>query len=87
MKNNDILNLASQLVNEDRNKQHGDITENHINIAKLWSAYKGVEFTAHEVAIMMTLLKIARTKQGSVNPDDYIDASGYIGIAGEIASE
>lgn len=87
MKNNDILSLASQLVNTDRNDQHGDITENHINIAKLWSAYKGVEFTAHEVAIMMTLLKIARTKLGQVNPDDYIDASGYIGIAGEIASE
>ena len=87
MKNNDILTIASQLVNSDRNDQHGDITENHINIAKLWSAYKGVEFTAHEVAIMMTLLKIARTKLGQVNPDDYIDASGYIGIAGEIASE
>ena len=87
MKNSDILNIASQLVNNDRNEQHGDMTTNHINIAKLWSAYKGVEFTAHEVAVMMALLKIARTKIGKVNPDDYVDACGYLGIAGEIASE
>ncbi len=87
MKNDDILNIASQLVNNDRNDQHGDMTTNHINIAKLWSAYKGVEFTAHEIAIMMALLKIARTKIGKVNPDDYVDACGYLGIAGEIASE
>lgn len=87
MKNSDILNIASQLVNNDRNDQHGDMTTNHINIAKLWSAYKGVEFTAHDVAIMMALLKIARTKIGAVNPDDYVDACGYLGIAGEIASE
>lgn len=87
MKNSDILNIASQLVNNDRNDQHGDMTTNHINIAKLWSAYKGVEFTAHEVAVMMALLKIARTKIGAVNPDDYVDACGYLGIAGEIASE
>jgi hypothetical protein len=87
MKNSDILNIASQLVNNDRNDQHGDMTTNHINIAQLWSAYKGVEFTAHEVAIMMALLKIARTKIGAVNPDDYVDACGYLGIAGEIASE
>jgi len=87
MKNSDILNIASQLVNNDRNDQHGDMTTNHINIARLWSAYKGVEFTAHEVAIMMALLKIARTKIGAVNPDDYVDACGYLGIAGEIASE
>ena len=87
MKNSDILNIASQLVNNDRNDQHGDMTTNHINIAKLWSAYKGVEFTAHDVAIMMALLKIARTKIGKVNPDDYVDACGYLGIAGELASE
>jgi len=87
MKNSDILNIASQLVNNDRNDQHGDMTTNHINIAKLWSAYKGVEFTAHDVAVMMALLKIARTKIGKVNPDDYVDACGYLGIAGEIASE
>ena len=87
MKNSDILNIASQLVNNDRNDQHGDMTTNHINIAKLWSAYKGVEFTANEVAVMMALLKIARTKIGKVNPDDYVDACGYLGIAGEIASE
>ena len=87
MKAYDFLNTASILVSEDRHQTHGDKTINHINIAKLWSAYKEVEFTAHDVAIMMALLKVARTKLGNVNNDDYVDAAGYMSIAGEIVSE
>ena len=36
------------------------------------------------VAIMMALLKIARTKLGAVSKDTYIDMSAYSAIAGEI---
>ena len=36
------------------------------------------------VAIMMALLKIARTQAGEDNDDNYIDGCGYIGIAGEL---
>jgi hypothetical protein len=36
---------------------------------------------------MMTLLKVARTKIGSHNPDDYVDGAGYMAIAGEIADD
>jgi len=39
---------------------------------------------AHDVAIMMALLKIARTKLGKRTSDTYIDASAYMAIAGEI---
>ena len=87
MKAYDFLNTASILVSEDRHQTHGDKTINHVNIAKLWSAYKEVEFTAHDVAIMMALLKVARTKLGNVNRDDYVDACGYMSIAGEIIDE
>ena len=58
----------------------------HKNIAKLWSAYKDVDITAHDVAIMMVLLKIARTKLGAVSSDTYIDGSAYMSIAGECKS-
>ena len=82
----DLLTTAIKLVGGDRHKDYGDKVKNHNNIAKLWSAYKDVEITPHDVAIMMCLLKIARTKLGAVSSDTYIDGSAYMSIAGECKS-
>ena len=79
-----LLTNASNLVSGERLKDYGDKVDNHKNIAKLWSAYKDIEITAHDVAIMMCLLKIARTKLGDVSEDTYIDMAAYGAIAGEI---
>ena len=84
MKSHQFLNQANVLVQGQREKDYGDKVDNHINIAKLWSAYKDVDITPHDVAIMMALLKIARTKLGSVSMDTYIDMAAYGAIAGEI---
>ena len=43
------------------------------------------ELSLKDVALMMALLKIARTKLGEHNKDDYVDLVGYGAIAGEIA--
>ena len=80
----EILKEANELITGDRHKDYGNKIENHNNIAKLWSAYKDIEITAHDVAIMMALLKVARTKLGAVSKDTYIDMSAYGAIAGEI---
>ena len=84
MKSNQFLNQASVLVKGQRETDYGDKVENHNNIAKLWSAYTDTDISAHDVAIMMSLLKIARTKLGAVSKDTYIDMSAYGAIAGEI---
>ena len=84
MKTHQFLNRASVLVGGQRHKDYVDKTDNHKNIAKLWSAYLNVKITAHDVAIMMCLLKIARTKLGDVSEDTYIDMAAYGAIAGEI---
>ena len=84
MKSNQVLNRASVLVQGQREKDYGDKTENHNNIAKLWSAYLDIKINAHDVALMMALLKMARTKLGEVSKDTYIDMSAYSAIAGEI---
>lgn len=88
MKAEDVLNEAARLVSGDRAKSHGPKLENHRNICTLWSAYLGAqltsEITPHQCAVMMALLKIARTKAGEPNEDDLIDASAYCGIAEEI---
>ena len=80
----DLLMKAHTLVSVDREKDYGDKVKNHNNIAKLWSAYLDTPIEAHDVAILMTLLKVARTKLGQVSEDTYIDMSAYSAIAGEI---
>ena len=84
MKTSEFLKIADNLVEGDRDKDYGDKTENNKNIAKLWSAYLDIKIEAHDVAIMMSLLKIARTKLGAVSKDTYVDMAAYGAIAGEI---
>jgi hypothetical protein len=84
MKAQETLKIAASLVSGDRAKKHGDMFHSHDRIAKLWSAYLGKKLEAHDVACLMALLKIARTQCGETNPDDHIDAAGYMAIAGEL---
>lgn len=81
----EVLGTAASLVSGERQQTHGPKLENHQNIASLWSAYLGREVTPLDVALMMALLKIGRTKAGSHNLDDYIDLIGYGAVAGELA--
>ena len=80
----DFLRDAMMLVEGDRELEYGDKVINHGNIAKLWSAYLDHPITGHEVAVMMCLLKIARTKIGKRTRDTYVDGAAYMAIAGEI---
>jgi hypothetical protein len=81
----DLLSEALNIVTGDRADTHGDLYQNHCNIADLWNAYLSEErLTPHDVAMMMVLLKVARTKTGSHNPDDYVDIAGYAGTGGAI---
>lgn len=80
----DFLRDAMTLVEGDRASEYGDKVINHNNIAKLWSAYLDHPLTGHEVAVMMCLLKIARTKLGKRTRDTYVDGVAYMAIAGEI---
>lgn len=87
-----LLERAAALVGGDRQRQHGDKRQNHQNIAALWNAYlgwrlgEGCLLTPGDVARMMVLLKVARTKTGAFNPDDYLDMAGYAAVAYEIES-
>ena len=83
-KTKEYLEKANALVAGDRENDYGDKVRNHTNIAKLWSAYLNTKIEAHDVAILMTLLKVARTKLGVVSDDTYIDMAAYSAIAGEI---
>lgn len=90
-----IIQKAAQIVSGDRAAQHGPKERNHQNIADHWNAYLTnrlkTPLTAHDVALMMIELKIARAKGAAqmgleTNLDNYVDMAGYAGVAGEIAS-
>ena len=81
---NEMLNIADKLVSGDRAQEYGEKKTMHHNIARLWSAYLNTDVTGHDVALMMTLLKMARTKAGNVTEDTYVDMAAYSAIAGEL---
>ena len=87
MKTEKALETAKELVTGPRAKTYGDKIRNHCNIAKLWTAYLDKEITAHDAAVMMALLKVARTKFGQPTSDTYVDAAAYMAIAGECKHE
>ena len=37
-----------------------------------------------DVAMMLALMKVGRTKAGKFSVDNYIDAAGYIALSGEL---
>ena len=82
-----VLDTAKQYVTKDREATHGDMENNFEAIAMLWEQYFSYEwsFSPTDVAMMMALLKIARLKSNKDNPDNYIDACGYMACAGELA--
>ena len=81
----EILDAAKKIVTGEREKQYGSPEDNFSVIARLWSTYAGHSFTPVDVAMMMTLLKVARIKTGHYKSDSYIDACGYLACAAEIA--
>lgn len=82
-----VLDTAKQYVTKDREATHGDMENNFEAVAMLWEQYFNCEwsFSPVDVAVMMALLKIARLKSNKDNPDNYIDACGYMACAGELA--
>lgn len=85
-----ILEAAKQCVCTDREGQYGSPEDNFASIAKMWSEYlrattgKKIEVRAHDVAVMMCLLKIARIATGEPKADSWIDLAGYAACGGEI---
>jgi len=83
----ETLDKAKQCVCGQRENEYGSPEDNFLTIAKLWSAYKDVEFSATDVAMMMALLKIARIRTGTATEDSFVDLAGYAACGAEIASK
>ena len=79
----ELLDEAKKLISGDRQEEYGDKLKNHQNIADLWSVFLQKKITAHDVAICMALVKVARL-MNQHKKDSYIDMAAYAAIAGEI---
>jgi len=83
----DVLTEAGNLIDGDRHKEYGEAKDNFALIANYWNGHLGlVDFiTVRDVAIMMALMKIARTHgDGRKSKDTFVDICGYAALAGEI---
>ena len=87
MNRTEILEAAKQAVTVDRAATHGDAESNFGLIAAYWSAHLDAEVTPEDVAVMMTLLKLARVRSNPAHVDSWVDGCGYLACGGEIATE
>lgn len=75
-KKTNVAEEAIEVVCGERQESYGHPVVNFSNIARLWGAYRGVAFSAQDVAMMMILLKIARN-MNSKKRDNLVDICGY----------
>lgn len=82
----EVLREAERLIVGYRAEDYGDARVNHNRIAALWRAYLevGKQITAADVAVMMLLLKVART-QHTPKRDSFVDMIGYAALAAEMS--
>jgi hypothetical protein len=89
-----ILTEATSIVDGARQQAHGSRERSFMLIANLWAEYLSqtnaapVVLCPEHVAVMMALLKIARSACGDSSVrDHWVDGAGYLALAGELAGE
>jgi hypothetical protein len=87
MTREECLDAAKACVCGTRKTEYGTLEDNFGRIARLWTAYYGSSFTAVDVAMMMSLLKIARIQTGTKTNDSFVDLAGYAACGAEVNAE
>ena len=72
----DILEEALRITSGDRQNAYGPADQDFKRTAAMWSALKGVEFTARDVALFMICLKCSRETHQRKR-DNWVDIAGY----------
>ena len=86
MTRKECLDKAAGCVLTDRNNEYGKPEDCFGVIANFWSVYLGRKVYPADVAMMMSLLKIARIKANRGYADGYVDLAGYAACGAECAS-
>lgn len=72
----DVLQEALRITSGDRQNQYGPPNEDFARTAKMWTALKGVEFEARDVALFLICLKMSRETHQRKR-DNAVDIAGY----------
>jgi len=86
MKPEDLIRLAIDLVNNDRQKDYDHPLDNFTRIAKIWSAILGVDVLPEQVALCMVGVKIAREAHAPKS-DNIVDGVGYFLTLAKVIEE
>lgn len=82
----DILDTAGEIVGGHRVTDYGEPEDNFGVIARLWSAYLGIDISDVDVSMLMVLFKAGRIKSGTATEDSFVDICGYAACGGEITA-
>lgn len=67
-----------------RGKAYGVPEENFSRIARMWTDYLGISVEPFDVAVLMSMLKLARLSEG-FHRDSILDAVSYLTLADRFA--
>lgn len=82
----DILNEAAEIIDA-RGFDYGYAPNNMAQTAALVSEYLDYPVNPSQMAGIMVLVKLARTKESPSKLDHWVDLCGYASIAGHCATE
>jgi hypothetical protein len=85
-----ILQEAEEIIYGDREETYGHPFKNLNCIASMWSAYLSTtgrdHVTAHDVCLMMVMLKVARLGN-AFKRDSLVDVCGYAALADRLEND
>lgn len=82
----ECLRGAELAVNGDRDAQYGSPIENFARIADLFNAYLGIAtIEAHDVGVLLNLVKCSRIRETPTKLDSWMDAAGYMACGWDCA--
>lgn len=90
-----VLRQAESLVCGDRNAQYGSPNQDFARTAEFWETYlrgvftkrEGLFLEPHDVAMMMSLLKVSRSVWSPNKLDTFVDLIGYGACAVDCVTE
>jgi Domain of unknown function (DUF6378) len=77
-----FLNLVKTTIDQ-RGHDYGTPAENLKRISILWSMHLEFDISEYDVAIMMTMLKLARNANDHKD-DNLLDAAAYLALADSV---
>lgn len=81
----ELLRMAAGNIDSRAVERDIDSERSMARTVAIFNAYSGKELTELEGWMFMLCLKMARSKAGKLNLDDYVDMCGYGSLAGECA--